>query len=109
MVYLYTDLRAFRPFAPSAASLFYGADLPPLGTIEDLARTLRIHQPRYLLQLPMPGFSEEEPFAELIEELKSEYPGWLAPAYQSNDQRFVIYELQPEKQLITDALRPKPG
>ncbi|UCC30773.1 MAG: glycosyltransferase family 39 protein [Phycisphaerales bacterium] len=104
MIYLYTDLRAFRPFRPCAASLFYGVRLPPVGTCEDLVRTLRVHQPRYLVQLPLPGFSEDEPFAELVNELHREYPGWLTTAYQSDDRRFVIFELNPEKQLITDVL-----
>lgn len=104
MIYLYTDLRAFRPFTPCAASLFYGAKLPPVGTSDDLVETLRIHQPRYLVQLPLPGFSEDEPFAELVGELHREYPEWLTTAYQSDDRRFVVFELRPEKQPITDAL-----
>jgi hypothetical protein len=98
MVYLYTGLRAFRPFTPCAASLFYGADLPPIGTIEDVTRTLQTHGARYLVQSPMPGFSEEGPFFALLKQLRARHPGWLAPVYQSKDQRFVIFELRAEEE-----------
>ncbi len=105
MIYLYTGLRAFRPFTPCAAALFYGENLPPLGTIDDLARTLRFHKARYLVHLPLPGFSEEQPFIELLDGFQAKYPGWLTRAYQSEDRRFVIFELQPGMQPIADASR----
>ena len=44
----------------------------------------------------MPGFSEEKPFAELLREVREQYPGWLTPIFQGKDVRFRIYRIQPD-------------
>jgi arylsulfatase A-like enzyme len=98
MIYLYTDLRGFRPFVGRSTSLFYGDELPPLGTVDDLVHILLEHEPRYLVRSPMLEFSEEQPFDSLLAEMRDKHPGWLAPVYQSEDQQFVIFELQAEMQ-----------
>jgi len=96
MVYLYTGRRAFRPFAMNPLPLFYFQDAPPL-TMDDLINALREYQPKYLIQTPMPYFSEEKPFAKLLSEFITKYPGRLQPLYVGKDKRFIIYEFQPIK------------
>ena len=76
MVYLYTGRRAFRPFAMNPLALFYFQDTPPL-TMDNLINILRDYQPKYLIQTPMPIFSEEKPFAKLLSEFITKYPGRL--------------------------------
>ncbi len=94
MVYLYTGLRAFRPFTPGAAALFYGGDAPALGTVDEFAERLLFHGTRFLVRTPLPGFAEELPFRRLIEDLRIAHPNWVATVYESADGRFVIYELR---------------
>lgn len=96
MVYVYTGRRAFRPFAMNPLALFYFQDTPPLA-MDNLINVLREYQPKYLIQTPMPYFSEEKPFAKLLSEFITKYPGRLQPLYVGNDKRFIIYEFQPIK------------
>ena len=93
MVYLYTDLRAIRPFTSRPASLFYGHEYPSTGTVQDLLVVLRSYRPRYLAQLAMPRFSEEKPFGELVEEFTCQYPDLLVPVYTGRDPRFRVFEI----------------
>ena len=60
-----------------------------------LIRILKDYQPKYLIQTPMPGFSEEKPFAEIINETLIKYPGLLKTVFVGEDKRFLIYEIQP--------------
>jgi hypothetical protein len=94
MVYLYTGRFAFRPFAMNPISLFYSRDSRPL-TTASLIRILKDYQPKYLIQTPMPGFSEEKPFSEIINETFVKYPGLLKTLYVGKDKRFLIYQIQP--------------
>jgi hypothetical protein len=94
MVYLYTGRRAFRPFAMNPISLFYLKDSRPMATAT-LIRILKDYQPKYLIQTPMPGFSEEKPLSEMINEIFIKYPGLLKTVYVGEDKRFLIYEIQP--------------
>lgn len=103
MIYLYTGLHSFRPFTPSAVALFYGGKQPPLGSLDTLVQTLRKHRTRFLVRLPLPGFSEEQPFLDLLAELQTRDPDWLTIAYESDDGRFVVFELQPDIPPIADA------
>jgi hypothetical protein len=96
MVSLYTDLQAFRPFVYNPGRLFYGQGPSVLLTPEELASILKRHRPRYLVQMPMPGFAEEKPFEEVLGRLRRQYPGWLVPVYQDTDPRFVVFELDPQ-------------
>jgi len=93
MIYIYTGQRAFRPFIADSLSMFYGADNSPTGTVEDLIKLVKAYKPRYLVHIPVPGSSAEEPFAELLREFLVTEPGWLQPVYVGDDPRFVIYEL----------------
>lgn len=52
------------------------------------------YQPKYLIQTPMPIFSENKPVGELFREMIATYPGWLTSVYVVEDKRFLIYELQ---------------
>ena len=94
MVYLYAGRRAFRPFAMNPVSLFYLKDSRPMATAT-LIRILKDYQPKYLIQTPMPKFSEEKPFSEIIHETFVKFPGLLKPVYLGADKRFLIYEIQP--------------
>jgi hypothetical protein len=94
MLYLYTGRRSFRPFVARPTALFYGEDNPALGTLKDLEQLLKIYNPRYLVHTPMPGFSEEKPFAELLKQVISKRPALLKPVYVGEDKRFVVFEIQ---------------
>ena len=98
MTYLYTGRRAFRPFVMNPISLFYLQDLPPMA-IATLIRILKDYHPKYLIKTPLPLFSEEKPFSNLVAKLCKEYPNWLKPVYIGEDKRFIIFEL---KQTYTD-------
>ena len=94
MIYLYTGRAAFRPYMIRPASLFYFENSAPLGEQEDFKRTIKLYRPRYLIKTAMPGYSEEKPLNELIENVRKSNPGWLNPVFVGKDNRFVIYEFQ---------------
>jgi hypothetical protein len=96
MVYLYTGHHAIRPFAMDPLALFYFKDSPPF-TKEELFRFLRVYQPKYLIQTPMPGFSEEKPFDKILHEVLVTHPGVLKTVYVGEDKRFLIYEIQAHR------------
>jgi hypothetical protein len=96
MVYLYTGRCAFRPFVGRPVSLFYGDHAPPLGPMQEIIQFIKIYQARYLVHTPMPGFSEEKPMAEFVEQVQKKYPGWLKLVYLGDDKRFVVFELQSD-------------
>ena len=99
MIYLYTQRRAFRPFVGRPASLFYGDAGPPLGPMEEMVAFLKANKARYFVHLPMPGFTEEAPLAAFVRHVQEHYQGWLKPAYIGQDDRFVIFELQSDREL----------
>ncbi len=105
MVYLYTGRRAFRPFVMNPMALFYFQDTPP-STMENLINVLRGYQPKYLIQTPMPLFSEAKPFSELLREITLKYPGCLTPVYVGKDKRFLIFELQANLQAAPNFCNP---
>ncbi len=94
MIYLYTGRRSIRPFIARPTALFYGEDKPAIGTLKDLELLLKTYKPRYLVHTPMPGFSEEKPFAQLLKQVISKRPAWLRPVYVGEDKRFVVFEIQ---------------
>jgi hypothetical protein len=98
MMYLYTQRRAFRPFVGRPASLFYGDAGPPLGPMEEMVAFLKANKARYFVHLPMPGFTEEAPLAAFVRHVQEHYQGWLKPAYIGQDDRFVIFELQSDRE-----------
>jgi hypothetical protein len=98
MTYLYTGRRAFRPFVGRPAAMFYGQDSPATGTVKELEHFLKVSRARYLMHVPMLGFSEEKPFTDLLDALRIKHPGWLTPVYVGEDQRFVIFESRSHKE-----------
>jgi hypothetical protein len=97
MVYLYTGRSGIRPFLGRPTSLYYGDDYPATGTIKELGTILYFYSPKYLVQTPMPGFSEEKPFNALLDNLLKECPNCLVPAYIGKDSRFKIYEVNDQE------------
>jgi len=95
MVYLYTGRRAFRPFSMNPILLFYAQDSPPM-TTDGLIDILMDYQPQYLIQTPMPIFSEEKPFSEIINETFIKYPGLFKSVYVGKDKRFLIFKIQAD-------------
>jgi hypothetical protein len=98
MIYLYTQRRTFRPFVGRPVSLFYGDNAPPLGSMEELVTFLKAYKARYFVHLPIPGFKEEEPLSAFVRQGQERYQGWLKPAYIGGDDRFVIFELQSDRE-----------
>ena len=92
MLYLYTGRRGFRPFVMRPGILFYGEKIPS-GGIPELKKFLEVYRPGFLINSPMPGFSEEKPFTKLLQKVQKQYPGWLQPVYRASDPRFVIYKI----------------
>jgi hypothetical protein len=99
MIFLYTGRQAFRPFQGRPASLFYGGKAPALGSWEEVLDFLERYKARFLVQVPMPGFSEEKPFAVMLQQLVRRCPGLLKPVHVAPDSRFMIYEICRDKQV----------
>jgi hypothetical protein len=97
MIFLYTGRQAFRPFQGRPVSLFYGGKDPALGSWEEILHFLKRYKARFLVQVPMPGFSEEKPFAAVIEQLALRCPGLLKVVHVAPDNRFLIYEIAQAK------------
>jgi hypothetical protein len=96
MLYLYADRQAVRAFESRPRKLFYGEEGAATGTVEDLMSILNQHHAKYLVKLPMPGFVEEAPLNQLIEETVLTRPSCFREAYRGHeDTRFVIYEVRP--------------
>jgi hypothetical protein len=95
MLFLYTGRPSVRAFAARPAALFYGdRDDTPIGGIDEFVRLIERYRPRYLVQTPMPGFSEEAPFNALLERVKADRPLCLAVAYRDQaDPRFVVFAI----------------
>jgi hypothetical protein len=95
MIYVYTGRQGLRPFLSSPASMFYGQKhIPPLGSLEEMVHTMKSTGTRYLVELPMPVFSEYKYFAKLIAELKEKQPCFLNQVYEGKDNRFVVYKIE---------------
>jgi hypothetical protein len=105
MIYLYTQRRTFRPFVSRPASLFYGDPGPALGPMEEIVASLKAYKARYFVHLPMPVFTEEAPLSAFVRDVQEHYRGWLKPVYSGADDRFVIFELQPDRE-PTDVPQP---
>jgi hypothetical protein len=96
MFALYTDRRAVRPFVYNPGRLFYGDRQAARFTLEEITAILDHYRPRYLVNSPMPGFAEEKPLADAIQNLRQLYPQWLVLKYQGADRRFMVFELDWE-------------
>jgi hypothetical protein len=95
MFALYTDRRAIRPFVYDPGRLYYGERQAKF-TPEETAAILESYRPRYLVLSPMPGFAEEKPLGDVIEELRLRYPEWLVLRYRGADRRFMVFEIDWE-------------
>ncbi|MGE5837578.1 MAG: hypothetical protein ACM4AI_24110, partial [Acidobacteriota bacterium] len=94
MLSLYTGRAAFRPWVHRPEALFYGSPRAKTGTPEEFLTILKDHRARYLVTFPMEGFSEADPFNDLVQRVLEEHPGVLTPAYQGADPRFTAYEIR---------------
>ena len=86
-------------------SLFYFKDSPPV-SMEELIHFLRAYQPKYLIETPMPLFSEEKPFSDLLLKISKEYPGWLIPVYVGEDKRFIVFEIKYKPGAMENMKKP---
>lgn len=102
MMYLYTDRMAFRPCPINPLSLFYRQDYLPL-SVDNFVNLFKIYQPSYLIQTPMPGFSEEKPLADILDKIFHRYPGWLTAVFTAEDKRFIIFKVQRHLQPAGDS------
>jgi hypothetical protein len=93
MLSLYTDRPAVRPFVHRPLSLFYGDATPATGTVEEFSNILKIYHAKYVVELPMPGFAEEKPFADLISAWRTRRQGESVLVYEDADPRFRIFEV----------------
>jgi hypothetical protein len=95
MLYLYTDRQAVKAFESRPRKLFYGEKGAATGTVDDLMSILNQHGAQFLVKHPMPGFADEQPLNQLIEEAVRMVPSCLREAYHvPEDTRFVIYEVR---------------
>ena len=97
MAYFYTGRSGIKPFLSRPTSLFYGDDYPATGSIKDLGTILYFYSPKYLVQTPMPRFSEEKPFNALLDNLLNECPNCLVPAYVGEDSHFRVFEVNDQE------------
>jgi hypothetical protein len=96
MIYLYTNRCAFRPYVGRPVSLFYMENGPPLGSVEEIIRCIKVYGTRYLVHTPMPGFGEEGPINDFVDRVQKQYPDWLKTVYLGDDKRFVVFKLQSD-------------
>lgn len=97
MVYVYTGRQGFRPFVANPMSMFYGKkDVFALGSEEEIIQMIKAKNAQYLVQLPMPYFSEEKYFSEAIRGIEKKYPELLKKVYKGTDERFIIYKIMEE-------------
>lgn len=90
LTYLYTGRRCIRPYELNIAAAYYGQEAPPLGTLDELAESLKRYKVQYLIVTPQPGYAEEGLAYKLANDLGKEYRGQVAPAYISKDGRFFV-------------------
>jgi hypothetical protein len=97
MMALYTDRRAIHAFVYNPGRLFYSEQQLIFFPLDELAGILQTYRPRYLVQTPMPGFAEEMPLMNSIQQLHRRYPEWLVLRYEDSDPRFMVFELDWNK------------
>jgi hypothetical protein len=99
MIYLYTGRQTICPFMGNILSLYYGQGGPALNSWQEIRQMINRYQPRYLVRLPMPLFSQEKPIDALLIKLQKRCPGFLRPVYVGSDRRFVIFAVNPKATL----------
>jgi hypothetical protein len=93
MLFLYTGRRSFRPYVSRPSSMFYQDPTPAYGELSEVMETIKSYKAHYLVLSPMPGFSDELPYAQFVVESQKKYPGWLERVYHGKDKRFVIWRI----------------
>jgi len=94
MTAFYTGRAVIRPFVFRPLSMYYGAPEPPLGTVPEFDALLTKHAARYMLLTPMPAYSIEPAFFELVSAAVREPGSLLMPVWQSKtDPRFAIFQV----------------
>lgn len=95
--YLFTGRKAVRGFQADPYQLFYMPDpsARPLGTSEDLLRTIRDERVTYIVRAPNRTFAEAPYLDRLIMDLVHREPGRIRLAAQEPDPRFQIYRIDP--------------
>lgn len=96
MLNLYTGHQAFRPWVHRPQALFYGARVPKTGSPDEFLTIVKSHGARYLILFPMENFSEAEPLAELVSQVREQRPDALVPVYQGADPRFVVFRIRED-------------
>lgn len=84
------------PAVRRPAALIYGASGPPLGTVAEIAGHLRRNDIAYLVLTPQQAFAESRYFRELIDNLRSAYPGSVEEVYRP-EPGYVILRVHLEK------------
>lgn len=96
MIYLYTGRTAIRPWRMTPALLMgyrnHGNEVHPFGTVDELERTLKAYQVRYLVQVPIYSF-DSKVIDKLFEGLQEQR--LITPVYVGKDRRFAIFACQP--------------
>ena len=72
--------------------LFYGQDSQPI-EVEDLVRVLKSFRAKFLVDTPMLGFSEDNPFSNVLHKIQRQYPDQVKTVYIGEDNRFKIFQL----------------
>ena len=93
MLYLYTGRKSMRAFVAEPAKLFYGGVGDPLGGTPALKKLMYEYRPQYLVDVPMPGFSEANSLRDNIAEVLQKSPGFLGKVYAGRDKRFAVYRI----------------
>lgn len=93
MLHLHTGLTAARPFFYRPMALFYDKGTRAFLSTDELTERLIQLRPRYVVDVPMSGFAEYEPFRETLNAVTSVHPQWFRRVYCEDQGRFVIYEL----------------
>jgi hypothetical protein len=91
MVSLYSGRPALRPYLHRPDVLFYGARGRSAGTPDELVRFLRENRVQFLVDLPMPGFDEEDAFRDVVARVRLDMPELLSARYRGRDRDFVVY------------------
>jgi len=93
LAFLYTGRKCIRPYDLNIAAAYYGQPEPMLGTVQQLAETLKRYKVRFLIVTPQPGYAEEGQAYSLASSLDETYKDSVEPVYVSTDGRFVVLRI----------------
>ena len=78
------------PAVRRPAALIYGAPGPPLGTVTEMAGHLRRNNIAYLVLTPLQAFGESRHYRELVDTLRSVYPGSVEQVHQPEPDYMIL-------------------